>query len=145
MSTVIGRPKSVRIQKRFRGGLSGLSGPPIRVAITHLLCRVCSSRKQKSKIFEQKLVRARLILGRIFETTSLERCSSSMGNEPDGAGENVVESGEVLSFRDGIYRLRLRLSAIDAPQEIVLHGVSRLADALRVARFFEENPLSHAP
>lgn len=56
----------------------------------------------------------------------------------------MVASGQVLSFRDGIYRLRLRLSAIDAPHEVVLHGVSRLADALRVVRFFEENPLSDA-
>jgi hypothetical protein len=124
----------------------GLSGPPYPGCNrSHLVCRVRGARKQKSKIFEQNFIRARLTIGRIFETTSLERCSSSMGNEPDGAGENVVESGQVLSFRDGIYRLRLRLSAIDAPHEIILHGVSRLADALQVARFFEENPLSHAP
>jgi hypothetical protein len=67
-----------------------------------------------------------------------------MDNDANIAGNDLVESGQVLSFRDGIYRLRLRLSAFDAPHEVILHGVSRLADALRMVRFFEENPLNNA-
>jgi hypothetical protein len=66
-----------------------------------------------------------------------------MHNEADIAGETTVEGGQMLSFRDGIYRLRLRLSALDAPHEITLHGVSRRADALSIVRFFENNLLKN--
>jgi hypothetical protein len=64
-----------------------------------------------------------------------------METETDKNVENGDAGGHhvLLSFRDGIYRLRLRLPALDEPYEVLLHGVSQLADALRVASFFGQN------
>ena len=65
-----------------------------------------------------------------------------MNEETGISGRSVSKGDQTLSFRDGIYRLRLHLPAFDAPYEVLLHGVSRLSDALRIARFFEDKLLS---
>lgn len=65
-----------------------------------------------------------------------------MNDETNISGQSVTEGHKALSFRDGIYRLRLHLPAFDAPYEVLLHGVSRLSDALRIARFFEDKLLT---
>jgi hypothetical protein len=65
-----------------------------------------------------------------------------MNEKTSITGRSATEGHKALSFRDGIYRLKLHLPAFDAPYEVLLHGVSRLSDALRIARFFEDRMLS---
>jgi hypothetical protein len=64
-----------------------------------------------------------------------------MNHEANIAGGDGAEAGQVLSLRNGIYRLRLRLPAIEMPHEVVLHGVSQLTDALRIALYFARTPI----
>jgi hypothetical protein len=59
------------------------------------------------------------------------------------SGDARFEDNRALSFRDGIYRLQL--PTLSASNEVLLHGVSILTDALKIARFFEENPLKTQP
>ena len=66
-----------------------------------------------------------------------------MDQEATIAGDARFEGNRALSFRDGIYRLQL--PTISASSEVLLHGVSILTDALKIARFFEENPLRTSP
>jgi len=42
-----------------------------------------------------------------------------------------------LLLRDGKYRLSLSLSDLEQPHEVILHGISHLADAQTIANILE--------